>query len=579
MKYKVNILKLILCSMMLLFQPVRGYAEEYEEYQEDYDNSSDTEENTQEETEYIPEAYYDTIATNEIEGWPAGPMVQAASAIVMDMDTQAVLYGKNLDDTHYPASITKIMTTLIALEHCDLDESFTVGEEVYQIEEDSTNLGIQPGEELTVRQALYGVMLESDNDLANAIAVHTAGSLSAFADMMNEKASQLGCTNTHFVNPSGLHDDSHYTTAGDMALIAQAAYANDKFRSITSATEYVIPATNLVDESRGFLNHQKLLQTDYENYRSWCTGGKTGFTSAAWNTLVTYGEKDGKRLVCILLRENGAERARTETIALMDYGFDSFSHAGTVDAGSIPTFAQIFGMPVGFGILECPNEWKQSVYRVDREGLVSLPDGLAVDDLARSSDGSLISYSYAGWTLGSAEIVFMPLPQNATYSFKQERDMTDALKLAYEKQTQDELTQTAQLAVTQLSEKTDYIYRYIDGYVRKNTVTVALIGVFILAILVILIIILIMRYTREARIQRRRIAEEKARLKAEEEIDRMSAAAIEEQLRGVMKAAEEEKSRRERKQQQFAEAEDELRETEALLDEIYHRAEQGREDK
>ncbi len=568
MKYRAKTLALLLCGVMLLGHPIRGYAEEY---QEEYSDSSDSEEQSQEETEYIPEAYYDKIATNEIKNWPEGPMVQAASAIVMDMDTQAVLYGKNLDDTHYPASITKIMTTLVTLEHCDLDETFTVGEEVYQIEEDSTNLGIQPGEKLTVRQALYGVMLESANDLANAVAVHTAGSLSKFADMMNEKAASLGCSHTHFVNPSGLHNDEHYTTARDMALIAQAAYANEQFRKITSTTEYVIPATNLVDEDRGFLNHQKLLQTDYENYREWCSGGKTGFTSAAWNTLVTYGEKDGERLVCVLLQENGAERARTETIALMDYGFDQFSHVGTIDPGHIPSFAHIMGMPE-FGILECPDAWKQSVYRVEKEGLVSLPDSLSVSDLATSSADQEIRYSYEGWELGSARLSFTPLPQEVTYSFKQQRDMTEVLIQAHEQQAHDELTQTAQMAVSQLSEKTDYLYRSIDDYVKKNTMTVALIGVFILAILVILIIILIMRFTREARIQRRRIAEEKARLKVEEEIDRMSAVAIEEQLRGVMKAAEEEKKRIERKQQMFREAEDELRETEALLEEIHQRA-------
>ena len=187
----------------------------------------------------------------------------------MDMDTGAVLYGKSIFDAHYPASITKIMTLLVAVENGDLDEVITCSPEVFNIEAESSNAGIAPGEEVTLRQALYGLMLESANDLAMAIAVHIGGSVSGFAQMMNDRAAELGCVNTHFVNPHGLHDPQHYVCAYDMALIGQAAYANETCRKFMSTVEENIPPTNMTDETRYFINHQRMLRTDSAYYQSW----------------------------------------------------------------------------------------------------------------------------------------------------------------------------------------------------------------------------------------------------------------------------------------------------------------------
>jgi D-alanyl-D-alanine carboxypeptidase len=214
----------------------------------------------EEETEDpIPESYYYTIESNEIEGWPQGPAVESAAAVVMDLDTGVFLYSKNATATMYPASTTKILTTLLLVENCDLKDTITYSGIVYDLEEGSSHLGIQPGEEMLLKDAAYGIMLASANDISNGVAEYMGGSLSGFADMMNAKAEELGCVNSHFANPHGLYQDDHYTCAQDMALIAQAAYNNSKFRKIAGTKEYTIPETNLVEEQRSFLNHHKML--------------------------------------------------------------------------------------------------------------------------------------------------------------------------------------------------------------------------------------------------------------------------------------------------------------------------------
>ncbi len=531
----------LLSGMLLFGSGMSAFAEEYDTYEESYESSDDSSGDTyEEEEEFIPEDYYDPIETNEIAGWPQGPMIQAASAIVMDLDTNAVMYGKNLDEVHYPASITKIMTTLIALENCSLDEVITCGPEVYDLEENSSNLGIQDGEELTMRQALYGLMLASANDIANAIAVYVGGSMSGFADMMNAKAEELGCTHTHFANPSGLNDENHYTTVRDMALIAQAAYANPQFREIASTTEYTIPETNVTEETRSFLNHHKILQSDSEYFQSWCTGGKTGYTSDAWNTLVTFAEADGRRLVCVLLRENGAARAYTETTDLMGYAFENFYNVTLGEDEEIPDFYELLKLNypnAGTTYIET-DALKQKVMTIVKKPVVTVPSEASVSDLGVDIDASTgtTSYSWNGYPMGEGIVTFTALPENITLSYQQERDMTAILTAGEEIRRQNELTQTAELAISNLQSGSTKAYQTIRRYIKENTMTVILIGVFVLAILLIMIIILIMRTTKESRIRRKRRAEERARMRAEEAIDRMSAVEIEQELREAMES-------------------------------------------
>ena len=272
------------------------------------DDSGDSQDSSEE--EFIPDEYYEPVQTNDISGWPQGEAIQASAGIVMDLDTGAIVYAKNIQRKLYPASITKILTALLTLEHASLDDTITCTSAVYDLDDNASNIALQEGEQISVRDALYALMLESANDAANALAVHISGSVSAFADLMNQKAQELGCTVSHFANPSGLPNDDHYTCARDFALIAAAAYDNENFRKLIATKEYEIKPTNMTADSRVFANHHKMIQTDSDYYDDVCTGGKTGFTESAWNTLVTFGEKDGKRLVCVLLHGNGAPQNR-----------------------------------------------------------------------------------------------------------------------------------------------------------------------------------------------------------------------------------------------------------------------------
>lgn len=256
--------------------------------------------------------------------WPEGPEVQSPSVILMEMSTGTVLYEKNSDERNYPASITKIMTTLLALENSDLNEVVTFSDDAINNTEGS-GIYRDYGEQMTMEQCLYAVMLNSANECAYAVAEHVGGTVEHFVDMMNEKAAELGCTNTHFANPHGLFDENHYTTAHDMALIAKAAYQNETFRIITGTARYTIPPTNKHDEPTDLQNHNEMLYPFKTlKYRyEYCTGGKTGYTDIARSTLVTYAEKDGMSLVCVVMHTESPNQW-TDSRNLFDYAFDNF---------------------------------------------------------------------------------------------------------------------------------------------------------------------------------------------------------------------------------------------------------------
>ena len=332
------------------------------------DDSGDSQDSSEE--EFIPDEYYEPVQTNDISGWPQGEAIQASAGIVMDLDTGAVLYAKNIQRKLYPASITKILTALLTLEHASLDDTITCTSAVYDLDDNASNIALQEGEQISVRDALYALMLESANDAANALAVHISGSVGAFADLMNQKAQELGCTVSHFTNPSGLPNDDHYTCARDFALIAAAAYDNENFRKLIATKEYEIKPTNMTADSRVFANHHKMIQTDSDYYDDVCTGGKTGFTESAWNTLVTFGEKDGKRLVCVLLHGNGAPQNYRETADLLNYGFEKFAHIQADTQKAEITLADAMGVHyLGAGAdLESPELSQQRLRAGDGSG-------------------------------------------------------------------------------------------------------------------------------------------------------------------------------------------------------------------
>lgn len=180
---------------------------------------------------------------SQLQYWPQGPEIQSSAGIVMELSTGLILYEKNINDVHYPASITKILTTLLAVENSSMDEVVTFSKDsVYNTE--GSGIARDVGEEMTMEQCLYAVMLASANECAYAVAEHVAGDIHSFVDMMNERCASLGCKNTHFNNCNGLPDEQHYTSVYDMALIAREAFSNETFRIICGTKTYTIPFTN-----------------------------------------------------------------------------------------------------------------------------------------------------------------------------------------------------------------------------------------------------------------------------------------------------------------------------------------------
>ena len=265
-------------------------------------------------------------AAAEGKGAEAPPALYAQAAILLDADTGQVLYQKNPHQKMYPASITKIMTCLIAMEEGEPDEVVTVTDEgVSAIPRDTTHIALTGGEQLTLEQLEYAMMVQSANDAANAIAIHLAGSVEAFAQRMNEEAAKLGAQDTHFTNPHGLPDPSHYTSAYDMGLITRAALAYPEFRSLAGTQKYEIPPTNLQKDTRYLANNQYMFTLN-DTYPG-AFAGKTGWTQEAGHTLVTIAEQNGVTLICIVLHSDATgvlDCQYKDSTALLDYGFGNF---------------------------------------------------------------------------------------------------------------------------------------------------------------------------------------------------------------------------------------------------------------
>lgn len=289
-----------------------------------------------------------SISTNSISEWPQGPDIYAETAILMDADTGAILYNKGMDEKRYPASITKIMTCMLALEHSSLDEQVTFTEtcQADQVA-GSGNAGMQVGEVLTMRQCLLLLMIRSANDVATQIAEHVGGSVESFVDMMNQKAQELGCMNTHFVNASGMPDDNHYSTAYDMALIFREAIKNDTFREIIGTQSFVIEPTNMNAETRSFSSHHPLVVRSAPEYYEGCFGGKTGVTDSAKNTLVSGAERNGMTLIAVTMRADELGQLCQDQTNMFNYGFNNFSKV-EVPGGyvTIPNGKDVAGLKV-----------------------------------------------------------------------------------------------------------------------------------------------------------------------------------------------------------------------------------------
>ena len=264
-----------------------------------------------------------TLQSFAAPAWPQDVLIEAEGGILVDASSGCVLYGKNIHERYYPASITKILTALIVIERCNLDDTITFSyDAVHNVENGSTSAGYGVGDRITVREALYALLLRSANEVANALAEHCAGSREAFAALMNEKAASLGCKESHFTNPSGLNDENHYTTAYDYSLIAMAAFKNPTFLEFDSTTYYELPPNSANAEPFTIYAGHKMLKKSSGLYYPGIIGGKTGYTMTAGNTLVTCAERDNLRLITVVL--NGHLTHYSDTKKLLDFGFSNF---------------------------------------------------------------------------------------------------------------------------------------------------------------------------------------------------------------------------------------------------------------
>lgn len=359
--------------------------------------------------------------------WPKGPdkgSLSSASAIVMELSTGTVLYSKNIHKKHYPASITKIMTSLLTLENSSPSDVVTFTEaEAHGIETGSSSMYCVPGEKFTIEQVLYGIMLQSANEMCLVAADHVAGSVDKFVEMMNQRVAQLGLKDTHFMNPNGLHNDDHYTSAYDMACIAREAWKNPSFQKICGTRTYQVKSTNKRKASEilggQLLNHHQMIngyETSSRYEKDYVIGGKTGYTSMAHSTLVTFAEKDGMQLVSVIMKGNSPKQGEpneyTDTTRILDYAFEKFSkHAvngenSDVNENLFNTFDSYFNAD-------------QSPLRLSAESAVILPKGVALrkakqqiqyDNSVKLQDGEnvigTVKYTYDGRMVGSTDIIY-----------------------------------------------------------------------------------------------------------------------------------------------------------------------------
>ena len=351
-----------------------------------------------------------------VNSWPQAPSVYGASAILMDADSGAILYASNAHERLYPASITKIMTGLLAIENLNLNDTITYTNQILiTIPSDAAKLGLVEGETTTIRDALYALLLRSANEVATGLAFQVSGSESEFAKLMTERAAQAGALDTHFANASGLHQEDHYTTAYDMAMIARTAMANPEFATIWGSENYTLAATNKSESFRIWHRHALLLSTS-QYYYPYAIGGKTGYTDEAGRTLVTAAEKDGLRLICVIMKSDD-EHIFSDTISLFDYGFNNFTKVNIKDAetrfgsGSIPVIDKLYGQDSGIFSVS-----GDSILLPSNVSLSEIPYTLEFLDEPQNNMVATITYEYEGNYLGKASLIMNLSDSSGTIS-------------------------------------------------------------------------------------------------------------------------------------------------------------------
>lgn len=361
----------------------------------------------------VASATEEVVATTDTFHWPTGPQLTAEGAVLMDAETGAVLYEKNATERLYPASTTKLMTALLALENSALGETVTVSHNaVYDIDVDSSRIWVDEGEELSMEDSLYALMLPSANDLAYAIAEHIGGTKEGFADMMNARAKELGCVNTHFMNPHGLDEDEHYTCPADLARITRPLLKNSSFIKISGSRNYQIPPTNLCKDSRWILNTHLMIRgaQPYDGV----IAGKTGHTDLAGANLVTCARRGNMTLIAVIMKAPDDTALYNETAALLNYGFDNFTMYNVTDE----QLSLGNEVPPLFNSEDTVQLMNSEIVTTD-SGSVVLPFSASLSDIKKSisltqltsfAEGKntigKVTYTYGTRVVGSANIVY-----------------------------------------------------------------------------------------------------------------------------------------------------------------------------
>lgn len=421
--------------------------------------------------EELETAYKIPTESNSWEGWPKGSGTYGESAIVMEVSTGAILYAKNIDAKQYPASITKVLTALLALENGEFSDKVTFSHDsVAFLQPGDSSVGLKEGNVITLEQALYAMLLASANEAAYAVGENVGQNAGHdydwFIEQMNTKVKELGGVNSHFANTNGLHDAQHYTCARDMALIGRALFEYPDFFKIVQTLEYKIPASATVEE-HVFQQKDKMLQPANENYYKYTIGGKTGFTSDARSTLITMAEKGDMQLVCVVLRTYG-KNVYPDTTKLLKESFKNFTRVSVAD-----------------------REKSEDIGRIlpDDGGYVILPEGSTFEDLdmeierdSSISREATLTYTYKGTYVGTARAVLSDAYLDAhTAKVKAEKEADSASK-----------------------EKTDagVLQRWRQMGIKERTVFVAACA--LLAVLILVFVMALVKRKRRRRAKRGR---------------------------------------------------------------------------
>lgn len=366
------------------------------------------------------------VQSNEIENWPNGPQIGAQAAILMDANTGVILYSKNIHERLYPASTTKIMTCLLAMERGNLDDIVEFSHEaVFSVPADGSKMGMDEGESITLEECLYGIMVASANEAANAAGEYISGSIQEFVDLMNLRAKEIGCTDTHFVNPNGLHDSEHYTSVYDLALISSLFFQNEMLCKISNTPRYHFEATATQPDDFIKVNKHQLINGEipYDGI----LGGKTGFTSDSRQTLVTCAERNGMKLICIVFKEESPDQF-SDTVELFDYGFQNFQVLNVSENEQKYNIESTGFLQIGSDVFGS----SKPILSIDTDSYVIIPNTITFQDLDSTIDYNepeenriaKIEYSYHGISVGKAYLN-LATDNASTYEFDTNMTATD----------------------------------------------------------------------------------------------------------------------------------------------------------